>query len=132
MWPHPVEQIADLMRSAGAEGQLEELPRGADPPAPAARTLTFRCDGAVVVALVPGDRHVDRAKLAEEARCRSLEPAPAATFPFDRARVFVDRALLTAAVVWLEAGTRRHVLGLAPPQLLQLTRAHTADILLHA
>jgi prolyl-tRNA editing enzyme YbaK/EbsC (Cys-tRNA(Pro) deacylase) len=132
MWPDPVERIADLMRSAGAEGQLEELARGADPPAPAVRTLTFRCDGVEVVALVPEDRRVDRAKLAEEARCRNLEPAPAGRFPFDRARVFVDRALLTAAIVWLEAGTPRHVLGLAPPQLVQLTRARAADIVVHA
>jgi prolyl-tRNA editing enzyme YbaK/EbsC (Cys-tRNA(Pro) deacylase) len=31
--------------------------------------------------------------------------------------------------VWLEAGSPRHVLGLAPEQLLRLTRAETGTFL---
>ena len=47
------------------------------------------------------------------------------TFPFQGTLVFVDRALLAQRTVWLEAGSPRHVLGLAPSQLLRLTRAET-------
>jgi prolyl-tRNA editing enzyme YbaK/EbsC (Cys-tRNA(Pro) deacylase) len=49
--------------------------------------------------------------------------APA--FPFRGARTFVDRSLLAVRTVWLEAGTSRHFVALAPPQLLRLLRAET-------
>ena len=58
-------------------------------------------------------------------------PGPGArSFPFEGARVIVDRSLLSARTVWLQAGSPRHVLGLGPRQLLRLTRAETGTFLL--
>jgi prolyl-tRNA editing enzyme YbaK/EbsC (Cys-tRNA(Pro) deacylase) len=37
--------------------------------------------------------------------------------------------LLSLRTVWLEAGSPRHVLGLAPGELLRLTRAETGAFL---
>jgi prolyl-tRNA editing enzyme YbaK/EbsC (Cys-tRNA(Pro) deacylase) len=131
VWPDPVERIATLLRSAGVQGRLEELPAGVEePPGPAFRVAGFECDRRVLVTLVPGDRAIDRDKLAAVAKCTTLRPAPVPDFPFRRTRVFVDRSALSTPVVWLEAGSPRYYLRLAPGQLTQLTRAQTADLLL--
>ncbi len=131
MWPEPVERIAALLRDAGVQGRLEELPKDADSaPGPAVRAAGFECDGRALVVLVPADRAIDRDKLAVAADCVTLRPAPLPAFPFQPARVFLDRSALTMGEVWLEAGTPRHVLGLAPGQLVRLTRSETADLLL--
>jgi len=133
MWPDPVERIAAFLRASGAQGQLEQLPTGVEEaPGPGVRAAGFDCDRRTLVALVPVDRAIDRDKLAAVARCATLVPAPLPAFPFQPARVFLDRSVLTAATVWLEAGSPRHVLGLAPSQLTRLTRAETADLLLEA
>jgi prolyl-tRNA editing enzyme YbaK/EbsC (Cys-tRNA(Pro) deacylase) len=79
--------------------------------------------------LVPDDRTIDRERLARRAGCSTLVPAPFPAFPFQPARVLIDRSLLAVRTVWLEAGSPRHVLGLAPNQLLRLTRAETASFL---
>jgi prolyl-tRNA editing enzyme YbaK/EbsC (Cys-tRNA(Pro) deacylase) len=126
MWPEPVERIAAFLRDSEAIGRLEELPPGTDtPPGPAARADAFDCDGRTVVVLVQADRAIDEQRLVRRAGCRSLRPSEAHTFPFQGTLVFVDRSLLSQRTVWLEAGSPRHVLGLAPSQLLRLTRAET-------
>jgi prolyl-tRNA editing enzyme YbaK/EbsC (Cys-tRNA(Pro) deacylase) len=126
MWPEPVERIAAFLRDSEAIGRLEELPPGTDtPPGPAARADAFDCDGRTVVVLVPADREIDEQRLVRRAGCRSLGPSEVRTFPFQGTLVFVDRSLLSQRTVWLEAGSPRHVLGLAPSQLLRLTRAET-------
>jgi prolyl-tRNA editing enzyme YbaK/EbsC (Cys-tRNA(Pro) deacylase) len=126
MWPEPVERIAAFLRGSEAIGRLEELPPGTDtPPGPAARADAFDCDGRTVVVLVPADRAIDEQRLVRRAGCRSLRPSEVQTFPFQGTLVFVDRSLLSQRTVWLEAGSPRHVLGLAPSQLLRLTRAET-------
>jgi prolyl-tRNA editing enzyme YbaK/EbsC (Cys-tRNA(Pro) deacylase) len=131
VWPEPVERIATLLRSAGVQGRLEELPADADePPGPAFRAAGFECDGRALVALVPAERAIDRDKLAAAAKCTTLRPAPLPDFPYRRTRVFVDRTALSTPVVWLEAGSPRYYLGLAPGQLMHLTRAQTPDLLL--
>lgn len=129
-WPESVERIAVLLRTAGVQGRLEELAKDADsPPGPAVRAAGFECDGRSLVVLVPGDRVIDRDKLAVAAGCVALRPAPFPSFPFQTARVFLDRLALSMPEVWLEAGSPRHVLGLAPGRLVHLTRAQTADLL---
>lgn len=131
MWPEQVERIAEFIRKSEAQAQLEELPDGADrAPGPAARADAFNCNGQVLVALVPDDREVDRARLARRAGCPELRPAASRSFPFQGARVLVDRSLLSVRTVWLEAGSPRHVLGLGPRQLLRLTRAETGTFLI--
>jgi len=130
-WPAPVERIAQFLRESEAHGQLEELPEGVDtPPAPGARVEMFECDGNPIVALVPEEHEIDRAKLARRAGCSELRPVPARPFPFQDARVLVDRSLLSLGTVWLEAGSPRHVVGLGPRDLLRLTRAETGVFLL--
>jgi hypothetical protein len=131
MWPEAVERVAAFLRATGAEGRLEELPAGVDDaPEPAVRAAGFECDGRSVVVLVPAERAPDRDKLAAVARCTRLRPAPFPAFPFDAARVFVDHALLVERTVWLEAGSPRYVLGISPGQLMRLTRADAADLVL--
>jgi prolyl-tRNA editing enzyme YbaK/EbsC (Cys-tRNA(Pro) deacylase) len=131
MWPEPVERIASFLRQSEAPARLAQLPAGVDPPpGPAARAEAFECEGRTLVALVPDDREVDRARLARRGGCRELQPAPSRTFPFQGAQVLVDRSLLVQRMVWLEAGTPRHVVGLGPRQLLRLTRAETGTFLL--
>ena len=130
MWPDPVERIASFLRESKAHGRLEELPPGVDtPPGPGVRAEAFECDGRTLVALVPQDRVIDRGRLARRAGCTELRPLEARAFPFQGARVLVDRNLLSLRTVWLEAGSPRHVLGLQPRLLLRLTRAETGRFL---
>jgi prolyl-tRNA editing enzyme YbaK/EbsC (Cys-tRNA(Pro) deacylase) len=130
-WPEPVERIASFLRESEALGRLEELPAGIDaPPGPAARAEAFDCDGRTLVALLPEGREVDRARLSRRAGCGALRPAARREFPFQGARVILDRSLLAARTVWLEAGSPRHFLGLSPRQLLRLTRSETGIFLI--
>jgi prolyl-tRNA editing enzyme YbaK/EbsC (Cys-tRNA(Pro) deacylase) len=131
MWPDAVERIAAFIRSSGAEARIEELPAGLDSlPDPALRADSFDCDGRRLVVLAPADRVVDRDKVSSAAGCGRLRTGPSAAFPFQEARVYLDRSLLTQPIVWLEAGSPRHLLGLAPSELVRLTRAQSADLLL--
>jgi len=130
MWPEPVERIASFLRDSQAQGRIEELPPGVEtPPGQAVRAAGFQCDGRTLVALVPDDRAIDRERLARRGGCSDLQPVPSPSFPFQGARVLVERSLLTLPTAWLEAGSPRHVLGLAPSQLLRLTRAETGAFL---
>ena len=130
MWPEPVERIAAFLRDSNAHARLEELSAGVDTaPGPTASAAVFECDGRALVALLPVEATLDRARLARRAGCSELRPAPARSFPFQDARVLVDRSLLAFRTVWLEAGSPRHVLGLPPRQLLRLTHAETGVFL---
>jgi prolyl-tRNA editing enzyme YbaK/EbsC (Cys-tRNA(Pro) deacylase) len=131
MWPEAVERIAAFVRTSGVQGTIEELLADAEgPPGPRLRVVGFDCDGRNVVALIPANRALDRDRLAAAARCRNLRPAPFPTFPFRPARVFLDRSAVAARTVWLEAGSPRHFLGLAPSELASLLRAETSHLLL--
>ena len=130
MWPEPVERIARFLRESEAHGQLEELPEGVDsPPGPCVRAEAFDCYGNAIVALVPDDQEIDRARLARRAGCGELRPVPDRPFPFQGAQVLVDRSVLAMETVWLEAGSPRHFLGLGPRQVMRLTRAETGTFL---
>jgi prolyl-tRNA editing enzyme YbaK/EbsC (Cys-tRNA(Pro) deacylase) len=130
MWPEPVERIARFLRESEAHGRLEELPDGVDsPPGPGARVEAFDCYGNVIVAVVPDEREIDRARLARRAGCGELRPVPDRRFPFQGAQVLVDRSLLSLPTVWLEAGSPRHFLGIGPQQLMRLTRAEAGTFL---
>ena len=153
-WPQSVERVTDYLRSAGAEVRVEEFPDGTPTAQAAARavgcelsqivkSLVFDCDGKPVVAMVPGDRRADADKIAAAAGCRfariagteevqdvtGFEPGAVAPFPLPRVeRVFIDRTLLSHRVVWIGAGSDRHMAALSPAELVRLSRARPVDV----
>ncbi|HXF98819.1 MAG TPA: YbaK/EbsC family protein [Gaiellaceae bacterium] len=153
-WPEPVRRVSSFLGDAGGEARIEEFPEGASTAAEAARavgcepgqivkSLVFVCGGRPVVALVPGDRRADRAKVAaavgaEEARVASPAEVVAATgfeaggvapFPLPKVEdVLIERRLLRHRVVWAGAGSPRHLLALAPAELARLARARPVDV----
>jgi prolyl-tRNA editing enzyme YbaK/EbsC (Cys-tRNA(Pro) deacylase) len=125
VWPPTVEVIAAIFRAAGADARLEELPEGEEEfPGLGIHVDAFDCDGRVVVALIPVDRDVDISKLG----CTTVRPADVPPFPFAGSTVVLDRSLLTEPTVWLEAGSDRHVVGVAPSQLVGIIHAQTGDL----
>jgi prolyl-tRNA editing enzyme YbaK/EbsC (Cys-tRNA(Pro) deacylase) len=92
--------------------------------------------------MVPGDRRADPAKVQAAARCArakvagpddvrqatGFEPGAVAPFPLPGIEdVFVDRALLGHEVVWVGAGSNRHMAALSPSDLVRLSRARAID-----
>jgi prolyl-tRNA editing enzyme YbaK/EbsC (Cys-tRNA(Pro) deacylase) len=152
-WPEPVQRVSEYLRQAGAEARLEEFGAGTPTAKDAARavgcelsqivkSLVFICGEAPVVALVPGDRRADPAKIAAAVRAPSariatpeevtgatgFEPGAVAPFPLPRIeRVLIERTLLGQPVVWVGAGSPRYLAGLAPTELVRLARATTVD-----
>ena len=156
--PEPVERVASFLRDVGAEARLEELSEET-PTAEAAadaigctlsqvvKSLVLVCDTAPVVALVPGDRKADtgrshafsaRGELRSRAPRKVLaatgfRPGGVAPFPLERvAVVLVDRALLRHRTVWAGAGSERHMVALAPSELVRLTRGRVEDLVLES
>ncbi len=142
-----------FLRQAGAEARVEEFPAGTPTAEEAARaigcplerivkSLLLECDGRPVLAMVPGHRRADVAKVAAAAgaaRARVASPdrvrrlpdfAPGAEAPFPPAveLALLDRGLLKHERVWVGAGSPRHMAGLAPAELVRLTRAVVVDI----
>ena len=153
-WPEPVERVAAVVRERGADVRLEEFSRGTPTAEAAARaigceasqivkSIVFVCDGSPVLALVPGDRRADAAKVAASAgagyarmarpdevvAATGFEPGAVAPFPAPHVhRVFLDRELLLQDVVWIGAGSTRHMAGLAPIDLMRLAGAMPVDL----
>jgi prolyl-tRNA editing enzyme YbaK/EbsC (Cys-tRNA(Pro) deacylase) len=152
-WPEPVERVAAYLRAAGAEVRLEEFPEGT-PTAEAAaaavgctlsqivKSLVFDCEGRPVLVLVPGNRRADPAKVASAAGAASARvagaeqvetatgfaPGAVAPFPLSRVdQVLIERTVLSEDVVWVGAGSPRHMAGLAPAELVRLARARPID-----
>jgi prolyl-tRNA editing enzyme YbaK/EbsC (Cys-tRNA(Pro) deacylase) len=152
-WPEAVERVAGYIREAGAEARIEEFRAGTPTAEDAARavgcklsqivkSLVFDCDGRFVLVLVPGDRRADRAKVASAAGCTRARVAgaaqveaatgfaPGAVAPFPLGgvdRVLIERTLLGHEVVWIGAGSTRHLAGIAPAELVRLARARPMD-----
>lgn len=153
-WPEPVERVAGFLREAGAEARIEEF-RVDTPTAEAAaraagcglaqivKSLVLVCDETPVVALVPGDRRGDTAKIAvlvgasrvrvakaaEVVELTGFEPGAVSPFPLPRiARVLLERTLLAHPVVWVGGGSPRHLVCLAPGELVRLARAEPVDV----
>jgi Cys-tRNA(Pro) deacylase len=152
-WPEPVERVARFLSDAGAEARLEEFAAGTSTareaaeaigcePAQIVKSLVFDCDGRSVVVLVPGDRRADGAKIARALGCQRARVAPpeqveratgfapgaVAPFPLPGVeRVLMERMLLAHDVVWVGAGSSRHLAGLAPAELRRLARADAMD-----
>lgn len=114
-----------VFREAGVEARLEELVAGEETyPGTAVRADAFRCDGRLVVALVTADaEEVDPRRLG----CTNAYAVEAPPFPYRGAFVAVDQALFNERVVWIEAGSPRHVAGLSPVHLARIVRARSGD-----
>jgi prolyl-tRNA editing enzyme YbaK/EbsC (Cys-tRNA(Pro) deacylase) len=106
------------------------------------KSLVFDCDGRSILVLVPGDRRVDRAKIGAAAGCSKariaaadqvraatgFEPGGVAPFPLRQVdAVFLDRSLLGHPLVWIGAGSERHMAALAPTELMRLSKAAPMD-----
>ena len=152
-WPEPVERVAAYLREAGAEARIEELDAGtatAEDAAKAAgctleqivKSIVVICDGAPVLALVPGDRRVALDKIARAAdaedvriaRAAEVEEAtgfaPGAVAPFPLPKidlVVIDQGLLAHDTVWVGAGSTTHIAALNPGVLARLARARSMD-----
>jgi prolyl-tRNA editing enzyme YbaK/EbsC (Cys-tRNA(Pro) deacylase) len=153
-WPEPVERVAAIVRERGADVRLEEFSRGTPTaeaaaraigcePAQIVKSIVFVCDGSPVLALVPGDRRADAAKIAavvgaadariarpdEVVAATGFEPGAVAPFPAPNVeRVLLERELLLQDVVWIGAGSARHMAGLAPMDLMRLAGAMPVDL----
>jgi len=153
-WPETVERVSSYLREAGAEARIEEFADGTPTAADAAaavgcgldqivKSLVFLCDGRAVLALVPGDRRGDPAKVAAasgaaSARVASAEevveatgfpPGGVAPFPLPRIQtILMDRSLLRMPIVWAGAGSEQHIVGLSPTELARLARARPVDV----
>lgn len=154
LWPEPVERTATFLRAAGAESRLEELAvpvRSAKDAAEAigcapeqvVESHVYVCDGRPVLALVPGNRRVDATKVEHATGASLARPAtlievkavtgfaPGAISPFAlsaEALVLVERTILSSSVVWVSAGSERHLVMLAPVELVRLTRGLAVDL----
>jgi prolyl-tRNA editing enzyme YbaK/EbsC (Cys-tRNA(Pro) deacylase) len=153
-WPEPVARVAEVLQRAGIDARVEEFPEGTPTAGAAAKavgssraqivkSLVFICDGRPTLALVPGDRRADEAKVAAAAGARharvarpdevlaatGFEPGGVAPFPAPGiAQVLMAGELFGHDRVWIGAGSERHMAGLAPTDLAHLTQARTAEL----
>lgn len=153
-WPPEVERVARALKDASVEARLEEFPEGTPTAKDAARavgcelgqivkSLVFDCDGRAVVALVPGDRRADSDKIGRAAGARfariagsdevrdatGFEPGAVCPFPLPHvSAVFVERTLLSQPILWVGAGSERHMAALSPTELLRLSRGRPMDV----
>ena len=153
-WPEPVQRVSAVLREAGAEARLEEFAQGTPTAEDAARaagcelrqivkSLVFDCDGRAVLVMVPGDRRADPAKIATAtgAVCAKIAGAaqveaatgypPGGVAPFalrNVSRVLIDKRLLRESVLWVGAGSERHMAGLPATELLRVSLGEPADV----
>jgi prolyl-tRNA editing enzyme YbaK/EbsC (Cys-tRNA(Pro) deacylase) len=153
-WPEPVERVSSFLREAGAEARIEQFSEETPTAAGAAeavgcgldqivKSLVIVCGDRHVVALVPGDRRGDTAKVAravgaasarlasaEEVRkATGFEPGAVAPFPLPEVEiVLLERTLLRHRTVWAGAGSPTHLVGLPPVELGRLARARPTDV----
>ena len=149
-----MELVSSFLQAAGAEARIEEFAEGTPTAEDAAnavgcslgqivKSLLFDCDGRSVLALVPGDRRADARKVAAAAGCTKariagpdrvrrvtgFDPGAVAPFPLPRVeRVLIDPQLLRHDVVWIGAGSERHLAVVPPSELVRLARAEPADV----
>ena len=153
-WPEPVERVSAALRAAAVDARIEEFGETAHTAREAAhaigceldqivKSIVLVCDGAYVLALVPGDRRaaddaVKAAVGAEEVRvaradevvhATGFEPGAVAPFP-QRAvtQTLMDRSFFAHEEVWVGAGSSSHMASLRPQELLRLTGAKTLDL----
>ncbi len=155
-WPEPVERVSSFLREAGAEARIHEFPDGTPTAQDAAdavgcelgqivKSLVFVCDERPVVALVPGDRRGDPAKVAraverelgarregaggggrDRVRARRRRSVPAAE---DRHRPDGARALPSRDRLGGRRLAQATWSGISPAELGRLARARPMDVI---
>jgi prolyl-tRNA editing enzyme YbaK/EbsC (Cys-tRNA(Pro) deacylase) len=154
MWPEPVERVAAELRAAATDATIQEFPEGTLTAEQAARavgcsldevlkSIVFVCDASVVLALIPGDRRADEAKVASTVGARGARVAyarevraatgydPGSVAPFRLPGVdvvLIEQTALGHGRVWIGAGSPAHMAGIAPAELQRMTGARTADL----
>jgi prolyl-tRNA editing enzyme YbaK/EbsC (Cys-tRNA(Pro) deacylase) len=152
-WPEPVERVSAVLRAAAVDARIEQFDdaRTARDAADAigceldqiVKSVVLVCDGAYVLALVPGDRRAEDdavraavgaeqvriAKAAEVLHATGFEPGGVAPFP-QRAvtQTLMDRSFFVHDEVWIGAGTPAHMASLRPQELLRLTGAKAVEL----
>jgi Cys-tRNA(Pro) deacylase len=153
-WPEPVERVSAVLRAAAVDARIEEFSEGTPTAREAARaagcslaqivkTLVLVCDGAYVLALVPGDRRADEAAVAREVEAGEVRIArpdevvhatgfdPGGVAPFPQraiAHALMDRSLFEHETLWIGAGSASHMAEIGPSELLRLARARAVDL----
>jgi Cys-tRNA(Pro) deacylase len=153
-WPEAVERVAAVLRTAGVEARVEQFDTATPTAADAARavgcelgqivkSLVVLCDGRPTLALIPGDRRADLAKVArasgaaqariagahEVEELTGFVPGAVAPFPLPRmAQILIERMLLGHEEVWVGAGSVRHLAEITPKDLVAVTRATASDL----
>lgn len=153
-WPEAVERVATVLREAGVDSRIEEFPEGTKSARDAAKaigcelaqivkTLVVVADGAFLLVLIPGDERLDEQAVAATLEARKVRIAtaqevvqatgfdPGGVAPFPRgatAGTLIESSLFHHPIVWIGAGTGRHVAGLAPSELARLADARTVDL----
>lgn len=147
-------RLVEFARANGFDMEITDFPEGTKTAEDAAtaigcevaaivKSLVFTVDGEPVVALVPGDRRLDTAALAEVAGGTKVDRAPLDTVrdatgfvaggtpPFGHAtnlRVFADNALPRNDPVWAAGGTPSTVFPIPLADLDRLATPTWANI----
>jgi Cys-tRNA(Pro) deacylase len=154
-WPPAVARVAAVLREARVESRVEQLEEGTATAQDAAnavgcgldqivKSLVFSCDqDRWALAMVPGDRRADRAKIAahagaakastagpeDVARITGFPAGGVAPFPLPGVHtILLEQTMLGHDVVWIGAGSTQHVAALTPADLIRLSRARVVDI----
>jgi Cys-tRNA(Pro) deacylase len=154
VWPEPVERVSAVLRAAAVDARVEQFDEGTPTARDAAKavacelsqivkTLVFVCDGAFVLALVPGDRRADEqavaqavgastvrvAKPDEVVEATGFEAGGVAPFPQRQvSQTLIDSSFFAHGIVWIGAGTPQHMASLPPLELARLAGARTVDL----
>jgi prolyl-tRNA editing enzyme YbaK/EbsC (Cys-tRNA(Pro) deacylase) len=153
-WPEPVERVSAFLRAAAVDARIEEFSEGTPTAREAAhavgcelgqivKSLVLVCDGAYVLALVPGDRRADEdavraavgatevrvAKPAEVLHATGFEPGAVAPFPRRAVtQTLMDTSFFVHEEVWVGAGSSSHMASLGPAELQRLAGARSLDL----
>ena len=101
-------------------------------PAAGLDRIVEACDTVVWPGELPPSREDVLARIAgtdEVREATGFDPGAVAPFPLEHVdAVFVERTLLSQPVLWVGAGSERHMAALVPTELLRLSRARPMDV----
>lgn len=147
-----MEAVVASAKAEGLDIEARSFPDGTKTAADAARaigvhvgqivkSLVFSVDGTPTMALVPGDRRLDEAKLAAASGglrvARMDAPAVREATGFSiggvppvghSLPVYVDTCIGAYDQVWAAAGTGTHVFAISPSDLVRVTHGEFCDL----